>query len=108
VTRRAYGRRGEALAEALYRARGHRILGRRVRTPAAEVDLVARRGRVLVVVEVKRRRIATGETSWIEPVQLERLRAAARHLRAGAPWAERVRIDLVMIEGLRPRIVRLQ
>ena len=56
--RRRLGSRGELLAAASYVVRGHRILGRGVHTPLAEVDLVCRRGRRLVVVEVKRRRQA--------------------------------------------------
>ena len=96
------------MAAGLYLLRGHRILGRRVHTPAAEVDLVARRGRTLVVVEVKRRRRSSAETRWVEPEQVERLRAAARHLRRSAPWAVRVRIDLVRIDRWRPRITRLE
>ena len=35
--------------------RGYRVLARRVRTPAGEVDLVVRRGSVVVAVEVKAR-----------------------------------------------------
>jgi putative endonuclease len=108
VTTRPYGHRGEAIALGLYVARGYRVLGRRVRTPAAEVDLVARRGRTLVLVEVKRRRRSSAETRWVEPAQVERLRAAARHLRRSAPWAVAVRIDLVTIDGWRPRITRLE
>jgi putative endonuclease len=107
VTTARYGRGGERYALALYLLRGYRVLGRRVRTPAAEVDLVLRRGRTLVLVEVKRRRVASPETRWIEPAQIERLRAAARILRSSQPWAAQVRIDLVTIERARPMIRRL-
>jgi len=66
--RAALGARGELLAAVVYVLLGHRILGRRVVTPPAEVDLVCRRGHDLVLVEVKRRRVApTGVpslTSW--------------------------------------------
>jgi putative endonuclease len=41
----AAGRRGERLAGWWLRLKGWRILDRRVRTPAGEVDLVARKGR---------------------------------------------------------------
>jgi putative endonuclease len=40
----AAGRRGERLAGWWLRLKGWRILDRRVRTPAGEVDLVARKG----------------------------------------------------------------
>jgi len=74
--RRAVGARGELLAAAVYVTTGHRILGRRVATPPAEVDLVCRRGSDLVVVEVKRRRSAPPGVPWIADDQVERLYAA--------------------------------
>lgn len=98
------GREGELLAAALYVLRGHRILGRRVLTPPAEVDLVCRRGRVLVLVEVKRRRTAPPGVPWVPYEQVERLHAAAGWLRRRHRWAESVRVELVTIEGWRPRL----
>jgi putative endonuclease len=47
--------RGERLAARHYRLRGYRILGTNVRAGGYEVDLIARRGRRLVFVEVKER-----------------------------------------------------
>src|SRR5260370_7565951 len=51
-------RRGHA-AELLclwhLRLRGYRILARRFRVPSGEIDLIARRGRVLAAIEVKAR-----------------------------------------------------
>ena len=49
------GRFAETLAAWLLRLRGYRILARRYATPVGEIDLVARRGELLVFVEVKRR-----------------------------------------------------
>src|SRR5262249_19071702 len=49
------GRLSEWMAAALLVAKGYRILGRRVRTPYGEIDLVAVRGSRLAFVEVKRR-----------------------------------------------------
>jgi len=88
--------------------RGYRVLGHRVRTPAAEVDLVCRRGRTLVLVEVKRRR-HDGRGSASEAVgrvQAERLLAAAAWLHPRCGWAVDVRVDLVAFDGLRVRHVR--
>ena len=79
--RRALGARGELLAAVVYVLRGHRILGRRVVTPLAEVDLVCRRGHDLVLVEVKRRRTAPADVTWIADEQVDRLYAAAEWLR---------------------------
>ena len=54
--RRTVGDEGEGRAEAYLRQRGFRILGRNVRSPLGELDLVADDQGVLVFVEVKRRR----------------------------------------------------
>jgi putative endonuclease len=101
--RRHLGSRGELLAAASYVVRGHRILGRGVKTPLAEVDLVCRRGRQLVVVEVKRRRQAPRGVPWVSANQTERLYAAAEWLRRRERWAQSVRVELVTIEGWRLR-----
>ena len=101
------GRRGESVAAWALRLRGYRVLGRRVRTPAAEVDLLCRRGDALVLVEVKRRR-SDARGSALEslgPRQRERLLRAARWLEPRHPWAATVRIDLVAIDGPRLRVV---
>ena len=56
------GRRGERRAAWFYRFRGYRIVARNVRLAAGEIDLVARRGRTLAIVEVKTRQsLAAGE-----------------------------------------------
>lgn len=57
VRRAAYrrGRRAEWRAALLLRAKGYRIIARGYRCHAGEIDIIARRGRVLVAVEVKAR-----------------------------------------------------
>lgn len=49
----ARGHAGEALAALFLRLKGYRILARRFRARGGEIDIVARRGPVLVFVEVK-------------------------------------------------------
>jgi putative endonuclease len=49
------GRRAETVAAWFLRLKGYRILSRRYKTPAGEIDLIARRGRTIVFVEVKQR-----------------------------------------------------
>ncbi|HUD50228.1 YraN family protein [Parvibaculum sp.] len=51
----ASGLRAEALAALMLQLKGYRILARRMKTRAGEIDLVAKRGRLLVFVEVKAR-----------------------------------------------------
>jgi len=80
--RRARLKRGlfsEWIAALLLMVKGYRILGRRVRTPHGEVDLIACRGQRLAFVEVKRRRTLSDAAAAITPLQSERIARAAEH-----------------------------
>ena len=55
------GRRGEDVASAFLKRRGHDIVTRRFRTRRGELDLVSQSGRHLYFVEVKTRRAREGE-----------------------------------------------
>jgi len=99
------GRRGERLAGWWLRLKGWRILDRRVRTPAGEVDLVARRGNLVAFVEVKTRATAA-ELDWaIDQRRLARVAAAAELLmpRYAGPGDD-IRVDVLLLApGTRPR-----
>jgi putative endonuclease len=56
-----FGRLAETAAVWLLRAKGYRIVARRRRTPVGEIDILARRGKVLAAVEVKARVAASDE-----------------------------------------------
>lgn len=49
------GHRGEWLASMALMAKGYRIVARRYRTKLGEIDLIARRGDLIAVIEVKAR-----------------------------------------------------
>src|SRR3954470_18806246 len=92
------GRRAESYAAGWLRLKGWTTLGRRVRTPVGEVDLVARRGRTVAFVEVKARsRAADAELALDEsrprrgPAGAEGL--AHRNARAG----DDIRVDAMFI-----------
>jgi putative endonuclease len=73
---RQSGRRAEVLAALWMMLKGYRVLGFRLRTPQAEIDLlVARRG-VLAAVEVKSRTTAQAALEAVGYPQRERLRRA--------------------------------
>ena len=96
---RRSGGRAEWAAALLLMAKGYRILGMRLRTAQGEVDLAARRGGVLAIVEVKRRRTLEEALIAVTPAQRERLRRAGKVLagRAGVKAAPVVRLDLVAL-----------
>lgn len=50
------GHRGEWLAAAALLLKGYRIVARRYRTKLGEIDLIARRGNLVLIVEVKARK----------------------------------------------------
>ena len=74
------GRRAENLAAWYLRLKGWRILGKRLKTPRGEVDLVARRGGTVCFVEVKWRETALQLDVAIDERRLSRVAAAAEVL----------------------------
>ena len=87
----ALGRRGETLAAWLVRLRGGRVLARNTRVRGAcEVDIVARYGRTLAVVEVKARR-AGGAAEAVGPERVAGLARSAQWLAdsRGYEWVRR-------------------
>ncbi|AXJ94735.1 MULTISPECIES: YraN family protein [unclassified Sphingomonas] len=101
----AAGRRGERLAAWWLRLKGWRILDRRVRTAAGEVDLVARKGDLVAFVEVKMRSRAAELDMAIDERRLARVAAAAELLMPRyAAAGEDIRVDVILLApGTRPR-----
>lgn len=96
--REARGRRGEALAAWYLRFKGWRILARRVKTPRGEIDLVARRGKVVAFVEVKWRSSAAERDRAIDEYRLRRVAAAAEAVAARfARNGDEQRIDVLLL-----------
>jgi putative endonuclease len=77
IERYRRGRLSEWVAAAALMAKGYLILGRRVRTPFGEVDLIAVRGKRLAFVEVKRRATRADGEAAITPRQAQRIARAA-------------------------------
>jgi putative endonuclease len=92
------GRRAERLAAFWLQLKGWKILGRRVRTPVGEVDLVARRGRTVAFVEVKAR-ATEDEAGWaLDEWRLRRVAAAAEALaHLYARDGDDIRLDAIFI-----------
>jgi putative endonuclease len=101
---RRSGRRAEALAVIWLMAKGYRILGFRLRTPQAEIDILALRGPVLAVVEVKQRGTLEAALEAVTPDQRDRLRRAGLALAAGRRGLKdcTVRLDLIALAPRHP------
>ncbi|MEV4244926.1 YraN family protein [Streptosporangium canum] len=95
------GRHGEQVAVDYLLAHDMQILDRNWRCPDGEIDVVAREGRALVVVEVKTRSGRTHGTAFeaVTVVKLARLRRlTGRWLAERCERFDSVRIDVIALE----------
>ena len=94
----ASGRRGEETAARFLEAEGWSILATRVRTPAGEVDIVARRRNLVAFVEVKTRKSFAELAFAIDERRLARVAAAAEVLmeRFTGPGDD-IRVDVILL-----------
>jgi len=99
----AYGRRAERLAAWWLWLHGFRVR-RNVHVGGRQVDLVGRRGRLLVICEVKARRHFEHPLEGIGAQQRRRLREAAEMLAERDPGVRQVRMDVIGVCGWRPRL----
>ncbi len=79
------GLSAESRAAALLLAKGFRIAARRFRCPAGEIDIVARRGPLLIFVEVKARAMLDDAAWSVTDRQKRRIAAAAAAWLAAHP-----------------------
>lgn len=75
----------EALSAFFLTFKGYRLLARRHKTPVGEIDLIAKRGRTLVFIEVKARGAEDSAAHAVSPRQQERIRRAASAFLAQNP-----------------------
>ena len=106
--RRRRARRRGHLAELLcrwhLRLRGWRIVAADWRCPSGEIDILARRGGVLAVIEVKSRGDLASAAQSLLPRQRRRIaRAASAFLLARPDLANlALRFDVMLVAPLRP------
>ena len=98
------GRLGEFLCRWHLRLRGWRIVAADWRCPSGEIDILARRGRVLAVIEVKSRGNLASAADAVQPRQRRRIaRATSAFLAARPDLAElALRFDVMLVSPLRP------
>lgn len=110
TSRAAAGAQAEALAAEFLGARGLVIVARNYRTRRGEIDLIARDGRMLVFVEVRKRTSAAfgGAAASITAAKRMRVIAAAQSYLATLPREPACRFDAVLIDGTPPPRIEWQ
>lgn len=99
------GRQGERIAAWWLRLKGWQILARRLKTRAGEIDIIARRGSLVIFVEVKARATPAELDLAIDERRLSRVAAAAEsvahdYLKPG----DDMQIDVILLApGAIPR-----
>ncbi len=93
------GHSSETLASIALRLKGYRIVARRYRTRLGEIDLIARRGDLVLIVEVKARSTLVQAIEAISGLSERRIASAADvWLAKQADYARlSVRFDLVAV-----------
>lgn len=97
----ASGALGEVRAEQYLAEKGYRILARNVRSPGAELDLIAEDGRFLVFAEVKLRNGSrTSGREAVTPAKQRRIcRGALDYMTRHGLMNRQARFDVVEIQG---------
>ena len=97
------GLRAETLAAVFLQLKGYHVLARRFRCRSGEIDIVARRGKILVFVEVKARPSMEAGLLAVTARARGRIAAAARHWlsRNGAHTDCAWRFDMIIVRPWR-------
>jgi putative endonuclease len=97
------GRFGEWLAAFALICKGYRIVAMRYRTRRGEIDIIARRGDLVAIVEVKARRTVIASMEAVGGGAERRIEAAADHWLSRQPEYGRlsVRFDIVAVRPWR-------
>jgi putative endonuclease len=95
------GRFAETQAALYLMLKGYRIVARRVKTPLGELDLIARRGDTLAIVEVKSRATLDAGVEAVSPRQQARIvRGTQSYLAMHPALAElTIRFDILAVAG---------
>ncbi|MEN5296943.1 YraN family protein [Brucella sp. TWI559] len=93
------GHSAERLAALALMLKGFRIVARRYRTRLGEIDLIARRGNLILIVEVKARTSVEAAQLAVTPQAMRRIEAAAdMWLQRQKDYAQlSLRFDLVAV-----------
>lgn len=97
--KRAYhkGKRAEWIAAFYLKFKGYEILEKRFKTPMGEIDLLARKGKILAAIEVKTRNTLDEASMALTPFQQKRIEKALLFYLAGKMDCFDLRFDVVLI-----------
>jgi putative endonuclease len=91
------GHGAEWVAAVWLMLKGYQILAFRLPNRAGEIDILARRGPILAVVEVKRRATLEAALAALTPQQFQRLAAAGEAVKRGRPSLASLTLRLDMV-----------
>ena len=94
-----FGLWAEAFACLMLMIKGYRLLARNYRIHGGEIDIIARRGRVIAFVEVKARPHLDAAAASITPAKVQRITRAARVWLGRNSWASgsTLRVDAIYV-----------
>lgn len=97
---RRYGMWTEFLAATALRLKGYRILARNYRTRAGEIDIIARKGDLVAIVEVKARKTLAASLDAVDHTGSQRIEAAADWWLASRRDADKLsmRFDIISVQ----------
>jgi putative endonuclease len=98
-----HGKWAEFFAILFLKAKLYRIIGRRVKTPVGEIDIIAMRGEQLAFIEVKMRNSIDSAISSLSHHQQRRLERASNYYMSGKERLSTkvVRFDLIALAPFR-------
>lgn len=92
------GRDGEEMAAQILMDQGWEILAQRIKTPAGEIDLIAKQDGLIAFIEVKWRKRAADLDTAIDERRLTRVAAATEVVaHEYATDGEDIRIDVILL-----------
>ncbi len=93
------GRYAEKVACWMLRLKGYRILQRCYKTPVGEIDIIAKRGKILAVIEVKNRPTFAEAIEAVTPMQRRRIERAVSWFLSRYPLYHHlfIRFDVALI-----------
>lgn len=97
--KRAYlkGQWSEKIAALYLRFKGYEVLANRFKTPVGEIDLLVRKGKTLIAIEVKSRKTREEAAMALTSSQQQRIEKALLYYLTRKPSSLDLRFDVVLV-----------